>query len=85
MSDLQLENFENLDVSDLKMPMIVIYNNDTKDYPGMFVARLFDLNSPTNCVVIKPTYEEIYDVIPQHMVKMDRSQIDDPVIKEVWV
>lgn len=81
---LVVENFENIDVSDLKIPMIVIYEKP-KDFPNNYIARLWDTNKPTNIAVVRDTLEELREVIPNHMVKFDRNIDDDKVIVEVWV
>ena len=67
-----------------ELPMIVIYENPT-DFPGKFVARLWDMIWPTDLHVVKDTYEELLEEIPDFMVKIQRLPFDDPVIKEVWM
>jgi hypothetical protein len=85
MSDRVLDDFSMVDVSDLLVPMIIVYDDSTSDYPNRYVARLFDRDFRTNCVVVKVSHEEILKVIPEHMVKLQRNKFDDPVIVEVWV
>lgn len=67
-----------------RMPIIVIYK-DTKDYPGQYMARLWDLMSPTKVVVVKDTLEEIRKEIPAGFINIGRMSIDDPVIVECWI
>ena len=40
---------------------------------------------PTDLHVVKDTYEELLEEIPDFMVKIQRLPFDDPVIKEVWM
>lgn len=66
------------------MPMIVVYANTT-DFPNMFVARLWFLNRPTAYAVIKKTYQEIKDAIPEHMIYMEPYDQDDSVIIATFI
>lgn len=66
-------------------PVIAVYKNPS-DYPGKYVARVFDMNRPTNLAVVAETYEELLEAIPtQAMTRMERSAKDDPVIVETWI
>lgn len=69
----------------LAFPVITVYKNPA-DYPDKFVARAFDIHRPTDLVAIADTYEELLKAIPdQIMVRVDRSEEDDPVIVEIWI
>lgn len=50
-------NFLCVDMSELIMPMIVVYKSP-RDFPGKYVARLFRLDKPTNVVVVKTPYKK---------------------------
>lgn len=54
--------------------MIAVYKNP-EDYPNYCVARVFDLERPTNIVIIKKTVREIKEDIEQHtgMVFLNRE------------
>ena len=67
-----------------KFPLICIYNNP-KDYPGKYVARLWDVDKPTNMVAIAESLEEIREAKPPEMIIMERQPNDDPVIVETWI
>ncbi len=67
-----------------KFPLICIYNSP-KDYPGKYVARLWDVDKPTNMVAIAESLEEIREAKPPEMMIMDRMPNDDPVIVETWI
>lgn len=82
--DQQLDIFFQTAFTNLKMPLIVIYRNPS-DYQGKFVARLWDMQSPTNLVVVKDTLEQIRKAIPPKFVKLERATDDDPNIVEVWL
>lgn len=67
-----------------RLPMICIYDHP-EDYPDNFVARVWDVNSPTHLVALADTLEGIRATIPPNMTRMPRSLRDDPVIVEVWI
>ena len=65
--------------------MIVVYRNP-KDYPGKFVARLFDADQATRFIFLADSYVELVDKLPvQQLVRMARHPTDDPAIVEVWM
>ncbi len=67
------------------MPIITVFKSPT-DYPGKYVARVYDLEKPTNLVAVADTYEELLEAIPtRQMVRLERDPKDDPVIVETWV
>ena len=65
-------------------PIICIYSSP-KDYPGKYIARLWDVNTPTNIVAIAESLDEIRKTKPADMVIMQRQPQDDPVIVETWI
>lgn len=67
-----------------QLPLICIYSSP-KDYPGKYIARLWDVNKPTNIVAIAENLEEIRETKPADMVIMQRQPQDDPVIVETWI
>lgn len=74
------------------IPIITVYNRPD-DYPDKFVARVWDVNRPTNLVAVAETHEQLLEAIPIHqMTRMGGGQDDDPVIVdddpvvvEVWI
>lgn len=66
MHDKKVQSVKEIDFSDLVLPMIAVYKNP-EDYPNDCVARVFDLERPTNIVIIKKTVREIKEDIEQHM------------------
>jgi endonuclease V-like protein UPF0215 family len=67
-----------------RLPLICVYNNPS-DYPGKYVARVWDVDRPTNLVAIADSLEEIREAKPPEMMIMDRMPNDDPVIVETWI
>lgn len=81
---LIVESFNDVDCSDLTIPMVVVYCCPI-DFPGKYVARLFDMDNPTNCVIVSDNYQEIVKGIPSHMYKIKRDPNDEPQILETWL
>ena len=67
-----------------RLPIICIYDSP-EDYPGQFVARLWDVDKPTPYITIAPTLEAIRETIPAGMMKIVRSPEDVPCIIETWI
>lgn len=67
-----------------RAPIICIYNSPA-DYPGKFVARLWDLDKPTRCIGVAETLDAIRELIPDGMIRFRRDQNDDPCIVESWI
>lgn len=81
--DILITDFSQVDVSLMKMPFIVIYDHP-KDYSESYVARLFDVNKPTNIVIISEDLEALRKKVPEGMVKFNREKEDDEKILESY-
>lgn len=83
----KITSLTEVDFSEMKVPMIVIYNN-TKDYPGTYVARVWEAseNAPTNCVLIGDNLNLLREDIHAagFFTRYPRAAADDPVIVESW-
>lgn len=86
MLDRQVESAYNIDFSNLQFPMITVYKSP-KDYPGMYVARVYDLQHPTNTIIVKQRLEELQRDILKNtgMLFIRRFEEDDPSMVGVWV
>jgi hypothetical protein len=85
-TDIVVDSFLDTNLNKFcQVPIIVVYKN-TSDYPAKFVARLWNINNrPTKVVMIKDDIESIRNNIPKTMTKLERSNVDDPVIIETWI
>ena len=89
--DIQIDSFtQDIDLSSIsKMPIITIYKNTTIDYPGKFVARLFDIRPgevrSTRYIMLSEHIHEIHEGIPKYMSKVKPQITDDPVVLETWL
>lgn len=62
MRDKQVENITQISLNKIRFPIIAVYKNPL-DYPGKVVARVFDLNIPTEIMLLKETVEEMQQEI----------------------
>lgn len=53
------------------VPLICIYSSPT-DYPGKYVARLWDMMRPTNLVTVSDSLEGIRQTIPDGIPGLHR-------------
>lgn len=85
-NDIVLDSFRNRKLNLLvKVPIIAVYKSP-KDYPGMYVARLWDINEkPTKYIVVDRKISNIRKAIPTYMTRIDRHPIEDKVIVESYI
>lgn len=62
MKDNNIQSFKDVDFSSVSVPFIALFRGPD-DYPGKYVARLFDLDKPTNAVMVRDEFEEIEEDI----------------------
>lgn len=86
MQDKRVESICEIDFSGLRVPFIAVYK-DPKEYPGKYVARVYDADKPTNVVMVKETYEEIVAEMQKDtgMVYIPPGAEDDPCLMGAWV
>ena len=84
--DKIVESFRDVDLSGLQMPTIAVYDSPA-DFVGKYVARIFDLYKPTDTIMVKDTWEEIYEDIRKNtnMAYMIRDPRDPPSLVGVWI
>lgn len=84
--DKRVGSIKETDLSDLRFPVIAVYRNP-EDYKGKCVARIFDINKPTDTVMVKDTLEEIHEDIRKntHMAYIVREPDDLPSLEGVWI
>lgn len=67
------------------LPIICVYYNPT-DYPGKYVARVFDVTTPSRYVLVKDTLIEVRKAIPKNRFqRFARNDEDDPTIVESYL
>lgn len=86
MKDKIVESIGQADLNGMVCPTVVVYKSP-KDYPGKCVARVFDMNRPTDTVILKDTAEAIYWDMQEHteMTFFERLPWDDEKIVGAWV
>ncbi|MDF2984911.1 MAG: hypothetical protein K0R50_421 [Eubacterium sp.] len=79
--DIILETFIDVNLAPIANPPIIVVYNSPKDYPGKYVARLWNIkNKPTRMVVLSDSLAEIKKMIPVHMILVPPVASDDSVI-----
>lgn len=54
----RVESVKEIDFSGLKVPFIAVYRHP-EDFPEKYVARVYELDKPTDTLMIKDTLKEI--------------------------
>ena len=81
--DIKVERFTYDIMQGLKMPIVVIYYSPA-DYPGQFIARLFDLEQATKYIMQAEQINDIRERLPAHLTRAPRAQEDAAAIVETW-
>ena len=55
------------------------------DFPDQYVARRLHLSRPTADFVVGNTLIELRSRLPKGLFKIERSDRDDPLIRESWI
>ena len=86
MEDRKVSSMNRVNFSSLRLPAIAVHENPS-DYPGKFMARIFDADIPTNIVMVKDTLEELQHDIRQNtnMVFFTRGTEDVESMIGAWV
>ena len=82
----KINTFAEVEIREISNPVIVIYSN-LSDYPGHFVARVWDLDKPTEILMVKKDIHEIREDIKSNIptaVRLPRAKNDDLCIVETW-
>lgn len=84
-----VDDFKRLDLSEMKVPMAVIYNHPV-DVPGKYVVRIWEAASgkPTNIEMRKDSLQECRERILETGIfhaGIPAGPKDDPVIVESWM
>ena len=84
--DKIVNSIQQIDLSDLKIPVAAVYNKPL-DYPDKCVARIFDLDKPTNAVVIKDELESLMNDIKDNtnLTFLQRGAEDVESLVGVWM
>lgn len=74
------------------LDMVVIYHNP-RDAPGKYVARRWRIEGGPNYqpvadaepICVDASLEKVRQVVAEGRFRLDRHELDDPVILEVWL
>lgn len=84
MKNVILNHFDECPLKDFVMPIITIYKYPL-DFPNHYVARVYNLEKPSEYMVMADSHEEILTKIPQGFYRINADPKDDPHIVEVWL
>lgn len=55
------------------------------DFPDQYVARRLHMNRTTGDYVVGDTLIDVRSKLPKGLFRIERSQRDDPMIRESWI
>ena len=86
MKDNNIQSFKDVDFSSVSVPFIALFRRPD-DYPQKYVARLLDLDKPTNTVMVRDALEEIVEDIKTNtnLVFVERDTEDVKSLLGVWM
>lgn len=84
--DKRVASTYEVDFTGLKLPIIAVYQSP-RDYPGCYVARVFDVDKPTNVIITRDNLEDLQQDIAEHtgMVFIPRSMEDGQQVIGTWI
>lgn len=72
-------------MSETELPIWTVYDHP-RDFPNVFVARLWMNDKPTGEIMLSRDLEKLRDMLQaKGLVKLMRHETDDPVIVETWL
>lgn len=88
MSTIFAKTLKDVDLSDIKIPMAVIYDHP-KDFPDVYLCRIWEGAGchPTNKALQKSSPEKLREDIlaAGFTARFPREEGDDKVILETWI
>ena len=77
----------------IELRIWTVYGTNTTDFPGLFVARLFEADKPTDNFYTHEDLNRVRDWIhyeagllgDDYLYRLKRAPTDDPVILETWI
>lgn len=86
MRENRISSIREVDFSGLKVPFIAVYQSP-EDFPGQCVARIYELDKPTDTILVKETFEEIQEDIKRYSDKIfiQREKEDVLSLVGVWM
>lgn len=82
MQEKRVESIREVDFSGLNVPFIAVYSHPV-DFPDKCVARVYELDKPTDTIILK----EIEEDIKKHtsMIFLPPGPEDMPSLVGVWM
>lgn len=85
MQNKMVKSIREADLSGMRMPVIAVYKNP-EDFPGYYAARVYDVDKPTDTVMVKKTLTEVEMDIRKNttMTFAPRGKEDVASLVGVW-
>lgn len=77
MKDVIVHDIRQIDLSEITMAIFAVYDRPV-DYPDHCVARLFDVDKPTNIVIKRSTVKEMQGYFRQTALMFHPRDNGDP-------
>lgn len=77
MKDIIVHSISQIDLSDIRMPISAVYDRPA-DYPEHCIARLFDVDKPTNVILRRSTVKEMQRYFRQTTLMFHPRDKGDP-------
>lgn len=86
MQEKRVDSIRQVDMSELIAPVIAVHQHPT-DFPDKCVARIFDMDRPTDTIIVKETVAEIVQDIQENtsFTYVPRGAADVPSLVSVWI
>lgn len=86
MQEKRICTIQDVDFSGLKVPFIAVYDSP-EDFPEQYVARIYELDKPTDTVMVKRTLTELQEDIRKYTGKIfiPKGNKDVPSLVGVWM
>lgn len=84
-NDIVVNHLSEVDFSGIRVLFIAVYDHPL-DYPDKVVARIYNMDKPTNVILLGDSEEEITEEIQKEtcLVRFERGAGDDPVLICCW-
>lgn len=86
MQEKRVESVQEIDFSGMKFPYIAVYEHP-EDFPEKYVARVWDMDKPTDTIMVKDELREIEEDIRENtnLTFLPRGMEDVISLVGVWM
>lgn len=86
MQEKRVESVQEIDFSGMNFPYIAVYEHP-EDFPEKYVARVWDMDKPTDTIIVKDELREIEEDIRENtnLTFLPRGMEDVISLVGVWM